>query len=120
LGTHDNDTSRGWFEGLKGVSAATGPEAQAAREQLARLAAYTGIVEPSQVNPQLRRALLTSPANTVFLTVQDLLDQDSRHRVNIPGTATGNWGYRVPRGALTAELAQELYALTEVSERLVK
>jgi 4-alpha-glucanotransferase len=119
VGTHDNDTSRGWFESLETQSTTTGAEAKSAREQLARLAAYTGITSNRDVNPALRRALLTSPANTVILTAQDLLDQDARHRTNVPGIAQGNWAYRMRAGALTSALAAELRALTEVTERLV-
>jgi len=120
IGTHDNDTARGWFESLETQAANQGPEAKSARQQLERLSAYTGITSSHEVNPQLRRTLLTSPANTVIVTAQDLLDQDTRYRTNIPGIAQGNWAYRIRRGALTPALAAELRALTAVTERLVK
>ncbi len=117
LGTHDNDTSRGWFEQLVRDSQRDGPEAQSARMQLDRLAAYTGVEGPSDVNRLLKRVLLASPANTVILTVQDILDQNTEHRMNVPGTANGNWCYRVKEGALDETIAAELRAIAKATER---
>lgn len=118
LGTHDNDTTRGWFESLLTATQQNGPDAIAAQEQLSRLSAYAGVQSPNEVNRLLKRVLLTSKANTVILSAQDLLDQGARYRTNVPGTAAGNWTYRMKTGALTAAIAEELRAITEVSERL--
>jgi 4-alpha-glucanotransferase len=64
------------------------------------------------------RCLMGSPANTVILTLQDLLDQGERSRMNIPGLASGNWAYRVPEGATTDKLAEEVRTITWATERL--
>jgi 4-alpha-glucanotransferase len=44
-------------------------------------------------------------ARLAIIPAQDLLGLDSSARLNTPGTAVGNWTWRLPPGALTAELA---------------
>lgn len=117
LGTHDNATSRGWFESLLARATKDGDEGRAAQVELSRLRGYTGIERTADVNPRLVRALLASPANTVIVTPQDLLDQGDEHRINVPGVATGNWTYRLAPGQLTADLAAELRSITIATER---
>lgn len=118
LGTHDNDTTRGWYEGLVKATQQNGPDAVAAQQQLSRLSAYLGVQNSNEANRLLKRMLLASKANTAILSVQDLLDQSSVHRMNVPGTADGNWTYRMKKDVLTPALAQELRAITDVTERL--
>jgi 4-alpha-glucanotransferase len=52
------------------------------------------------------RAALGSRALLAVLPVQDLLGLGSAARLNTPGTSCGNWRWRLPHGALTAELAR--------------
>lgn len=118
LGTHDNGTTRGWFESL--LLRANQEEAKigsGAREELRRLQGYTGVSRTVDVSRQLIRTLLSSPARTVFITPQDLLDQGDEHRMNVPGVAGGNWTYRVAPGQLTPQLAEELLLITSATER---
>jgi 4-alpha-glucanotransferase len=49
--------------------------------------------------------------------VQDLLALGSAARLNTPGTASGNWGWRLPPEALTSELARRYAALNSVYGR---
>ena len=79
-GTHDNDTTRGWSEGL-----------DAKRRKAVH--AYTGCPDGHRSAGMLRLALM-SVANTAIFPLQDLLDLPSEARMNIPGTAFGNWGWR--------------------------
>lgn len=118
LGTHDNDTTRGWYEGLLELAAQSGPDSEAAQAQLKRIAGYSGIERTGDANRLLLRTLLASPARTAIVTVQDLLDQGGMYRMNVPGVADGNWTYRVTPGLLTAELAEALHAITAATERL--
>ena len=53
----------------------------------------------------LVRAVLASVAQLAVVPAQDLLGLGSEARLNTPGTASGNWRWRLPRGALTQELA---------------
>lgn len=117
LGTHDNATTRGWFESLLARSTKDTEEGRAAQVELQRLQGYTGVTRTADVNPRLIRALLSSAANTVILTPQDLLDQGDEHRMNVPGIATGNWTYRLLAGELSPQVAAELRAICVATER---
>ncbi len=88
-GTHDNNTTRGWFESDAGP---------ALRRVLAR---YLGRkVTADSVVRELIRLALSSPARDAVIPAQDLLDLDGSHRMNIPGTTEGNWGWRLPQDLL--------------------
>ncbi|NVN89508.1 MAG: 4-alpha-glucanotransferase [Desulfuromonadales bacterium] len=79
-GTHDNNTTLGWGHDL------SPPKIRAVME-------YIGCKEKDFVEGMLRMALM-SVANTVIVPFQDLLGLPSSARMNIPGTASGNWGWR--------------------------
>jgi len=49
--------------------------------------------------------------------VQDLLELGPEARMNTPSVPDGNWSWRLPEGALTAQLAAKLAALVEVTDR---
>ncbi len=117
LGTHDNNTTRGWYESLLALASEDAGDAASAQEQLTRLRGYTGVTRTSDVCTQMIRALMCSPATTAMLTIQDLLDQGSEYRMNIPGVADGNWNYRLPAGSLTRDIAEALKAIVEATER---
>jgi len=123
-GTHDNNTTRGWYELLlaHAAHAASTDErrrkmAQDARVELDRIRQYTGISRAGEVSAGILRALFTSPAMTAVFPIQDALDEGSEFRMNVPGTAEGNWAYRVAPDALTPELADRLADLAVVTER---
>ena len=101
-GTHDNDTTRGWFGHL------TASERR-------RVLAYTG-GSSSTIHLDSRRALLASSAALVICPVQDLLGLDSEARMNVPGTVSGNWGWRLNRLPSQA-LARRIRLQTELFQR---
>lgn len=117
-GTHDNDTARGWYEDPGGKH---GPRSrrQAEKERRAALAYLAG--PDAQASHDIAwlmiRALMASVANTVIFPVQDLLRLGSEARMNVPGRHEGNWTFRIPPGALNAELATELRAYTRTYGR---
>ena len=79
-GTHDNDTTCGWFNGLN-------------EDQKSRVYEYFG--NPTDEMPWLLiRAALMSTSNLAIIPLQDFLALDSSHRMNIPGTVDGNWLWR--------------------------
>lgn len=93
-GTHDNDTSAGWYRKL--------PSAQ--REALRKkLGANDGEIVWAMI-----REAFASDSDVALVPAQDLLELGSDARMNFPGIATGNWGWRIPAGALTPALAQRL------------
>ena len=53
----------------------------------------------------------------VEIPAQDLLEAGSEARMNTPAVAAGNWSWRAPEGCWTAETAQRLAALVEVTDR---
>jgi len=60
-----------------------------------------------------------SPADTAIVPAQDLLELGSEARMNLPGSAKGNWGWRLQAGVLTEKLAQRLRSLTMEYGRLI-
>ncbi|HTV21193.1 MAG TPA: 4-alpha-glucanotransferase [Polyangiaceae bacterium] len=118
-GTHDNDTFVGWFE----ESGASGPRSarQAAKERRAAIEYLSG--PPARelgghVHWAAIRELEASVARTVIVPVQDVLGLDNAARMNLPGSAQGNWEWRVPRRALGAALARKLRAFSHTFGRL--
>lgn len=78
-GTHDNDTTKGWYE--------TATEAE--KDHYRRYLNTDG----SNVAWDFIRLALSSPADLAILPLQDVLALGTEHRMNIPGTSTGNWGF---------------------------
>jgi 4-alpha-glucanotransferase len=103
-GTHDNDTSRGWYEAI---------EHPGTRDWVLRYLQTDG----RDISWVMIRAVLRSPADTAIVPAQDLLSLGSEARMNRPGVATGNWGWRMAPDALTPELLGRLRTLTEESGR---
>ncbi|MDJ0853794.1 MAG: 4-alpha-glucanotransferase [Desulfobacterales bacterium] len=108
-GTHDNDTVVGWYA-----------EAQGNASQ--------GTVDPARCRGYLEggartihwamiREAMKSVANLTIIPVQDILGLGGQARMNIPGTATGNWRWRLADKALTARLAHKLRRATRVFGR---
>ncbi|MBU6428337.1 MAG: 4-alpha-glucanotransferase, partial [Cyanobacteria bacterium REEB65] len=102
-GTHDNDTTAGWYAGL-------------GAKDRDHLAAYLGgtIEEPAWA---LIRLALASVAAGAVLPLQDVLSIGSEGRMNLPGRASGNWAWRFGTDALTQELAERLADLTRTYGR---
>ena len=102
-GTHDNDTTAGWYSHLDA-------------ETSARVRLYLG-ADAAAVPQALIRAALGSVARLAIIPVQDLLGLGSEARLNTPGTVSGNWSWRLPRAALTPELARRCAELNSVYGR---
>jgi 4-alpha-glucanotransferase len=103
-GTHDNDTSVGWWNSF-------------ANEEEKRLAtAYLGVAGDG-VQWAIIRAALTSVANLALVPVQDVLGLDSDARMNVPSQTVGSWSWRLRAGTLTPELAAKLATLVEITDR---
>lgn len=96
-GTHDNNTSRGWYTGeLDGEI----------RKQVQQ---YAGVkVTAENVSRVLTRMAYASVAETVIIPMQDLLNLDGQARLNTPASATGNWVWRLLPGQATEILAKRL------------
>jgi len=64
--------------------------------------------------------MMMSVANTTIFPLQDVLGLDTSARMNVPGTATGNWTWRVSAEQLNGTVARRLRTLSELYERLPK
>ncbi|HKB01161.1 MAG TPA: 4-alpha-glucanotransferase [Gemmataceae bacterium] len=102
-GTHDNDTTRGWYDKLTGTE----------RTNLHRYA------PDAKANPvrALMRLAWASVADLAVAPLQDVLDLGTEHRMNVPGTPSGNWRWRYPARRLTAARLDRLGELTETYGR---
>ncbi|HEY6597812.1 MAG TPA: 4-alpha-glucanotransferase, partial [Pseudomonadales bacterium] len=99
-GTHDNDTTLGWYRSLE-------PAVASAVDRFAVGAMPWALIE----------VLCRSAANTVIVPMQDLLGLDGRHRMNTPGVASGNWRWRFEWPQVDAELAPRVRTLLRATGR---
>ena len=102
-GTHDNDTTTGWWQTL-------GP-AERRNVQL-----YLGR-DGSDISWDFIRLALASVGDTVIVPMQDVFGLGSSGRMNTPGRAGGNWGWRYSADMLTVDLAERLGLLAQVYGR---
>lgn len=102
-GTHDNDTTRGWYE------AATEAERDLVRRYLAR--------DGADIAWELIRLAWSSVADLAVTPVQDLLSLGSEARMNLPGRPYGNWSWRFRASAVTPQLVARLAEMTELYSR---
>jgi 4-alpha-glucanotransferase len=101
-GTHDNDTTLGWFRGSPDDRRSP---AEIAATQKAALALTGG--SPETIHLNLIRAAFATAARMAIAPMQDFLGLGSEARINTPGTSTGNWRWRMLDTQLDAP-AQEL------------
>lgn len=103
-GTHDNDTSLGWFKSLE-------PSAQ--DWILSQL--------PNQVGEMpwpMMAAAMQSVAERVVIPMQDWLGLGSEHRMNIPGTTEKNWGWQFDWDDIPDDLEKRIYQWVKKTQRL--
>ncbi|HEY5522839.1 MAG TPA: 4-alpha-glucanotransferase, partial [Desulfuromonadaceae bacterium] len=90
-GTHDNDTTVGWYYSLSDV-------------QRSRVSDYVGSRGDDTVGAIIRTVLM-SVADTAIIPLQDFIRSGSEARMNVPGTAFGNWGWRFTWDMVAHDLA---------------
>jgi 4-alpha-glucanotransferase len=112
-GTHDNDTTVGWFTDPGGE----GPRSPEQTEKERRAALdYLG-TPGTEIHWEMIRQVLSSVADLAITPVQDLLGLGTESRMNRPGTAVGNWEWRLRPGALTPAVLERLAHLTRLYGR---
>jgi 4-alpha-glucanotransferase len=102
-GTHDNDTTPGWWKTL-------------GKMERAAVEALVGRVNDEPTWP-LIRAAAGSVAEIAIVPVQDLLELGSEARMNTPAVPQGNWSWRAAEGSWTAELAKKIAAIVDITDR---
>jgi len=116
-GTHDNDTTVGWWTSTgQGDSTRT---AQDIADERAFTLEYLG-VDGHEIHWSFIRTLLGSVADTVIFPVQDVLGLGSEARMNMPSTVGRNWKWRMLPGALTHTHAERLRRMVNVYDRRSK
>jgi 4-alpha-glucanotransferase len=102
-GTHDNDTTVGWWEKL---------------DEATRDLVRAHLVDPEEAMPwALIRLALESTARLAVVPAQDLLELGSSSRMNTPGIPTGNWTWQASADVFDAERAARVRAAVSTAGR---
>ena len=105
IGTHDNETVRGWVPCLD-------------RKTRSFAKSYMHITEDEGWCWGMIRTGMSTPSELFVLQMQDALELPRQARMNTPGTASGNWQWRMRADAITPELAKKLRSYTQIYRRL--
>lgn len=116
-GTHDNDTTVGWFNSVAGEGSTRSVE-QIKREQDFCLRYLNS--DSREIHWDFVRTVLASVANTALIPLQDLLGLGTNARMNLPNSTSGNWSWRFEQDGLTDAHAERLLSLTETYGRLAR
>ena len=111
-GTHDNDTTIGWFHGSPDDIRS---EAEIALTQEAVLRITGGTAET--IHTDLIKAAFSTNARIAIAPLQDYLGLGSEARLNTPGTSAGNWQWRVVDSQLSPKLCDNIASIVEASKR---
>lgn len=104
-GTHDNDTTVGWYSTLN-------------RRDKAFAKHYLNIRSTKEIHWDFIRAALSSVADTAVIPMQDYLGLGAEARINIPSTLGDNWKWRLKKGQLDEGLAKRIREMTKLYGRL--
>lgn len=104
VGTHDNDTLAGWIRSHD-------------KKEIRHACAYLGAGSVKELAAAMMRAGMASVSDLFIAQMQDYLEIGSEGRINTPGTAGGNWTWRLKPGMLTEELADRIYEETLLYQR---
>jgi len=111
-GTHDNDTTVGWFQSVAGEGSTRTAE-QIERERKFCMDYLN--TDGKEIQWDFIRGVLASVANTAIVPLQDLLGLGTEARMNLPNSTEGNWAWRYRSGSLT--MAARLKELSELYGR---
>jgi 4-alpha-glucanotransferase len=113
-GTHDNDTTIGWFKSRAGRGS-TRSAAQIKHERQFCMKYLR--TDGKEIQWDFIRAVLASVASMALVPLQDVLGLGSSARMNLPATPQGNWTWRFAKGALTKHHSNRLRELSEFYNR---
>ncbi|MBC7786412.1 MAG: 4-alpha-glucanotransferase, partial [Methylophilaceae bacterium] len=106
-GTHDNDTSLGWYQSSNEF------ERHYFEQYVAGYAADTSLKMPFS----LVSMALSSKAQLAIIPMQDILELGTEHRMNIPGTALDNWRWRFEWKQLKSRQKKQMKTAIKKSQR---
>lgn len=104
-GTHDNDTTVGWFNSISDDD----------KEYVMK---YAGVASSKEINWVLIKLAMSSSAVFSIVPMQDILGLGSEARMNRPGVAYGNWSWRLKSKQITNRIIDRLYDLSKIYSRI--
>ena len=107
-GTHDNDTTVGWYKGLK---------AKDRRMAMDYINNYD-LKTNRDIAWAFVKLAMSSVSKTCIIPMQDWLGLDGRARINTPSTLGGNWVWRMKKGAFSKSLAAQMRKITKLYARM--
>lgn len=113
-GTHDNDTTVGWFHSEPGRDSTRSNEE--IEQERRTILDYLGS-DGSEIHWDLINLAEHSTANTVIFPLQDVLGLGSEARMNVPGREGGNWRWRFSWDEVTPEIKARLKSVTDAAGR---
>lgn len=113
-GTHDNDTTVGWFHSHTGEGS-TRDDSSIRREQNYCMQYLN--TDGKEIHWDMIRAVWASVADSAVAPMQDLLGLGNEARMNLPASTTGNWYWQARTGDFSDEIAARLRELTEIYGR---
>ena len=113
-GTHDNNTTIGWFR-AEDIKNSTRTREERQREKQLALS-FLG-TDGHEINWDFIHLALMSAADTAIIPMQDILGLGSEARMNLPGRTQGNWSWRFVPEMLTEDITTRLKRLTALSGR---
>lgn len=105
-GTHDNDTTAGWFEKLSDGD-----------REIALRYMNSFYTPKEEQHWDLIALAMRSTADTCIIPVQDFLGLGSEARINMPSTLGDNWKWRMTKGAFSEELKEKIRRMTKLYGR---
>lgn len=102
-GTHDNDTTLGWFK-------------NAPEEEKHRARVYTRS-DGSTISWEFIRLGMLSVSDQAIFPLQDFMNLDGEHRMNFPGTSSGNWLWRYTLDMLLTIDEEKIRSIIALSNR---
>lgn len=102
-GTHDNDTSSGWYHSASEES----------KDKIRRYLSTDG----SHISWDMIRCALSSVSRMAIIPIQDIFEDGSDRRMNVPGVAEGNWAYRYYKEQFHDGLKKGLREMSEIYGR---
>jgi len=102
-GTHDNDTTIGWFQGSPNE----------VRETVLEITGGTA----ETVSTDLIKAAFSTDARIAIAPMQDFLNLGSEARINVPGSCDGNWRWRVIDTQLSPDICDNIASIVSASGR---
>lgn len=114
-GTHDNDTTVGWF--LSQAGAGSTRDAREIRREREYCLKYLDS-DGEEIHWDLIRAVWASVADTAITPMPDILGLGTEGRMNLPASRSGNWHWRMTTDSITDEITLRLKGLTEIYGRM--